>query len=141
MSDIASVVSTGRWAPRRLKARQRFRVSLRLLGGPVLLLGAWQLLAGVGALGRYALPTPTAVLVTAWRDGFYLQDAATTLGEAARGWLFGNLAAFALASICAFVRPARQLMLRLAVATYCIPTIAIGPLLVLLVSLDSTKVV
>lgn len=141
MSDIAGVVSTGRWAPRRLKARQRFRVSVRSLGGPVVLLSAWQLLAGVGVLGRYALPTPTAVLATAWRDGFYLQDAATTLGEAARGWLFGNLAAFALASICAFVRPARQLMLRLAVATYCIPTIAIGPLLVLLVSLDSTKVV
>lgn len=116
------------------------RVQRRLLGGPLLLLCTWELLALSGPFGAHALPTPTAVLVQAWQDGLYATDAATTLGEAARGWLIGNLAAFALAALCAFARPARRSLLRVAVATYCIPTIAIGPLLVLLVSLDTTKV-
>ncbi|HWH09537.1 MAG TPA: ABC transporter permease subunit [Solirubrobacteraceae bacterium] len=106
-----------------------------------MLLCGWELVSSTGALSSHALPAPTAVLTQAWEDGFYLTDVATTLSEAARGWLIGNAAALALAFVCTFVRPVRRSLLRLTVATYCIPTIAIGPLLVLLVSLDTTKVI
>jgi sulfonate transport system permease protein len=131
----SSVTSGGR----RVSPRSDRR--LRALGAPLGVLCAWELLAAAGLLSPHALPAPSVVLTRAAQDGFYLTDAATTLGEAARGWLIGNVAAFAVAALCASARPLRRSLLRVAVATYCVPTIAIGPLLVLLVSLDTTKVV
>jgi ABC-type nitrate/sulfonate/bicarbonate transport system permease component len=113
---------------------------LRILAGPVVLLVAWELLALSRLLGRYALPTPAAVWSTAWRDGLYGPDALATVWEATRGWIIGNLAALCLALACGTSARLRQPTLRLAVASYCVPTIAIGPILVLLASLDTTKV-
>lgn len=126
---------------RLLRAGRWHAVNGRAFGGLAILLCAWELLASLGLLGSLALPAPSAVIATAWGDGFYRQDAGATLWEATRGWILGNVAALLVASLCVFARPARQTLLRVAVATYCIPTIAIGPLLVLLVSLDTTKVV
>jgi sulfonate transport system permease protein len=141
MSTAASVRPARPGALRRMRSDPRTRARLQAAAGPILLLCAWELLAVAGVLGRYALPAPTAVLATELRDGFYLADARTTLWEAARGWLIGNLAALSLALMCASSIRLRRPMLRLAVASYCIPTIAIGPILVLLLSLDTTKVV
>lgn len=111
MTTTPSVFATRVSAQARVHSELWVRARLRASTGPVVLLLSWELLALSGVLGRYALPTPTAVLSTEWHDGFYLTDAWTTLWEAGRGFLIGNLAAFVLALTCASwirLRPPRR---------------------------------
>lgn len=105
------------------------------------LVGLWELVAVTIASGHHVVPTPTAVVATLVRDRFYAASLVTTLWEAARGFFWGNLAALALAGVCVLVPPVANLLTRLAMMTYCIPTIAIAPLLIVLFSPDRTKVV
>jgi sulfonate transport system permease protein len=113
----------------------------RPLAGVILLVGLWELLALTAFNGQRAVPTVSSTFATMWHDSFYYQDVGVTMWEAVRGYLIGNGLAFALAAICMLVRPIEQLVLRGATATYCIPTIAVGPLFAILFSLDTTKVI
>jgi ABC-type nitrate/sulfonate/bicarbonate transport system permease component len=127
------------WSDRRFD--QAARRWVQGAAGVLILVAIWQVLASTQVLGRYALPTPAAVASTEMRDGFYAGDAFATLWEAARGWVAGNLVALGMATLTVVWAGLRRPVLRIAVASYCVPTIAIGPILVLLMSLDQTKVV
>ncbi|MCU1440075.1 MAG: binding-protein-dependent transport system inner rane component [Rhodoglobus sp.] len=133
-----------------LGASARERRGLRLSNGirrwaaPVaglaVLLLAWEVVARTVAAGKFIVPTIPDVIATMTADGFYASGVATTLWEAGRGFFWGNLAALAVAAICLLVPPLKAVLTRLALATYCTPTIAIAPLLIVLFSPDDAKV-
>jgi len=126
---------------RRLGSSQR---TPRFVSSTVIVVAAlliWQLLAVTIFSGRYVVPSPSAVWSTIVRDKFYLHDVSSTLSISWKGWLLGNGAALTLAAICLVFPVAESGLMTLGVATYCVPTIAIGPLFVVLYGADGAKMV
>ena len=109
-------------------------------GGALALLLVWQLMTSVVFPGRHVVPAPTAVLTTMVNDNFYFSNLLTTLWEAGRGWLIGNGAAIVLAAIALFVPQVSRPLQQLGAITYCVPTVAIGPLILIFISPDAAKV-
>ncbi len=118
----------------------RLRRWLPPLTGVLSLLLVWELIARTIAEGRHIVPTLPDVVTAMVTDGFYSAGVVTTLWEAARGFFWGNLAALIVAAICLLIPPLRNILTRLAMATYSTPTIAIAPLLIVLFSADGAKV-
>ena len=107
--------------------------------GTVALVALWWLAAvtvfsGVGAGRADAVPTPLEVVRQWAADGwtFYARNFAVTLDEAARGFLWGNALALALATVVLLVPRAEGLVVQLATISYCIPVVAIGPLVLII---------
>jgi ABC-type nitrate/sulfonate/bicarbonate transport system permease component len=111
------------------------------IAGIAILLVVWQVIAVTVASGKHVVPTIPQVLNALVTDGFYQVHVRTTLWEAARGFFWGNLAAFAVAGACLFLPPLRNVLTRVAMATYATPTIAVAPLLIVLFDPEQTKVV
>jgi ABC-type nitrate/sulfonate/bicarbonate transport system permease component len=82
-----------------------------------------------------AIPTPLAVIQQLFEDGFefYWRNASVTLTEAAIGFLWGNLLALVFAALALIVPKLENLTTQIAVITYCIPIVAIGPIVRLVV--------
>lgn len=111
--------------------------------GVLATVGVWWLLAATvfsqvgirpdGSGG--AIPTPIAVAAQLWSDGFefYARNAGITLLEAGLGFLWGNLLALALASLAVILPRIESLSIQIAVITYCVPIVAIGPIVRLVV--------
>jgi ABC-type nitrate/sulfonate/bicarbonate transport system permease component len=113
------------------------------VAGVVMLLVLWQILgATVFEKGR-AVPTPTAVVRQVFKDGwhFYGPNIGATLGEAFKGWLWGNAIAIAIAMLVLLGQAFERPVLQLGVASYCLPPLAIGPILVLAFKGDTPKVI
>jgi ABC-type nitrate/sulfonate/bicarbonate transport system permease component len=111
--------------------------------GAALLLAAWTILAlTVFAGAGKGVPTPWAVLSQLGRDGwgFYAPLIAATGGEAVRGYLAGNGLALFFALLVLLVPAAERLVVQLAVASYCLPLVAVGPILSLLLSGDAPMI-
>ena len=66
-------------------------------------------------------------------------NGAVTLREAAWGFLWGNAAALVLGAVFVQFPRAERSLLRVAVATYCIPLVTIGPILVVVLPGDEPK--
>ncbi len=97
-------------------------------------IGAATFLRGVGAPpggGAGAIPTPWAVLSQMGADGwgFYWRNAAVTLAEAGAGYAWGNALALLLAFLVLLIPPLERLATQLAVISYCLPVVAIGPVI------------
>jgi ABC-type nitrate/sulfonate/bicarbonate transport system permease component len=123
---------------------QRAGAGGRVAAGAVAVVAIWWLLAdtvlkNVGAPsadgGGGSIPNPARVLSTAIHDGlsFYAPNVSLTLREAAIGYVAGNLVAIALAAAVMVVRQLEGLVSQLAVVSYCIPIVAIGPILRILI--------
>ena len=108
----------------------------RLLAAPIVLLGLWSAAALLDAGTAGLVPAPWVVLAQIVRDGwaFYGPNIWPTLGEAARGFLWGNGLAILLALVVVLLPALQRVVLQLAAVSYCIPVIAIGPLLTLVFS-------
>lgn len=108
----------------------------RLLAAPIVLLGLWSAAALLDAGTAGLVPAPWVVLAQIVRDGwaFYGPNIWPTLGEAARGFLWGNGLAILLALVVLLLPALQRVVLQLAAVSYCIPVIAIGPLLTLVFS-------
>jgi ABC-type nitrate/sulfonate/bicarbonate transport system permease component len=94
------------------------------------LLVVWQI-AGVAVFGHNgSVPPPTGIVHQVLHDGwhFYQPNVSTTLQEAGLGWLWGNALAIALAMAFIVAPFMERVLLKLAVASYCLPIIAIGPI-------------
>ena len=78
-----------------------------------------------------AIPTPLEVIQQLSVDGFdfYWKNASLTLSEAGLGFLFGNLSALGLAALALVLPKLENLATQIAVITYCIPIVAIGPII------------
>jgi ABC-type nitrate/sulfonate/bicarbonate transport system permease component len=82
-----------------------------------------------------AIPTPPEVFMQFGIDGFsfFARNAAVTIAEASLGFLWGNLAALALAAVALTLPKLENLSMQIALITYCIPIVAIGPIIRLVV--------
>jgi ABC-type nitrate/sulfonate/bicarbonate transport system permease component len=99
--------------------------------GVVALLALWSALA-VFVLGTAdGVPTPWAVAAQLWRDNwsFYAPHLKQTGGEALTGYVFGNGLAFLLGLLVLLIPPLERVVMQLAVASYCLPVVAVGPIL------------
>jgi sulfonate transport system permease protein len=126
--------------PPASRLKSRFGRWLPPTAGLAALLVGWELIARTIAAGKHIVPTVPGVVSTMVADGFYFDGVTTTLGEAGRGFFWGNLAALGVAAVCLLVPPLKNILTRLAMATYSTPTIAIAPLLIVLFSPDGAKV-
>jgi len=114
-------------APRRRRISHR---RVRGAVGTVALLAVWELLALTVFHGHQVVPTPVSVIRVFWNDRrLYPTNVTTTLSEAGWGWLWGNGAALVLAAAFVLAPAVEASMLRVALAIYCLPIIAIAPIL------------
>ena len=111
--------------------------------GLVVLLVVWEILGRTVFADSRAVPPPTAILKQIGDDGFgfYGPNIETTLREAGKGWLWGNVIAIVLAIAFVQIPLVERALLQLALASYCLPVIAIGPVLAVLFSDDTPKVI
>jgi ABC-type nitrate/sulfonate/bicarbonate transport system permease component len=140
-------------APKALLIKMNSTVSSKLppqlagVVGVVLTIGIWWLLAvtvfaNVGARpdgSGGAIPTPLQVAEQLASDGFefYWRNGSVTMAEAAIGFLWGNALALALAGVALLLPRLESLATQIAVITYCIPIVAIGPIVRLVVGAPS----
>ncbi|MTH76838.1 ABC transporter permease [Paracoccus aestuariivivens] len=107
----------------------RTRDWLAVLLGPVLLLIGWQLLA-TGLEGKALLAGPVEVLHWLTQNiGLVARALGRTLGNAALGYLAGNLIAIVLTGIGILFPKLLGVIGGLALVLFCLPLIATGPIL------------
>ena len=124
---------------------RRFSIGPRLGGliGIVAVIAVWWILAetvfaklGVSPTGKGgSIPNPLEVVTSMVNDGlsFYGPNVLVTLTEALGGYLWGNGLAILLAALVVLIPALEGLVLQLAVISYCIPIIAIGPIISIVV--------
>jgi ABC-type nitrate/sulfonate/bicarbonate transport system permease component len=113
--------------------------------GTILLIVVWEILA-VTAFHKVGsgVPRPNDVATTLWHDlgsGLYGRNVGQTMKEAVEGYVGAVVLAIVLAVTFVQVPLVEKALLRLAIASYCIPIIAIGPILVFALPGDRPKAV
>jgi ABC-type nitrate/sulfonate/bicarbonate transport system permease component len=104
------------------------------LVGVVVLIAVWWLASLLLFQGSGSIPTPpsvVALLLDGDLWGTTLHNAGSTVTSAAKGYLWGNLAAVALAVVVMLLPRLERLANQIAIVTYCIPLVAIGPVVVI----------
>lgn len=99
-------------------------------------LGALTVFRSIGAQdGEGAIPTPIAVVRSMVADGlgFYWRNVSITMTEAVLGFAWGTGFAVVLAGLVLLVPWLRGVVSLAAVVIYCIPAVAIGPIVFILV--------
>jgi ABC-type nitrate/sulfonate/bicarbonate transport system permease component len=111
-----------------------------LLGG-VAVLVLWQLLAVTVLAASRVVPPPTDVVSQLWLDrASYPANVMATLRVALVGYAVGNLMAIALGVLCELVPVVEGPVLRLAIACFNIPLVAIAPILIVVLPDDGPKI-
>jgi len=97
----------------------------------LVLLGGWELYAGLGGVDDFLLPAPSQIASALWTDRSLLWDNFTvTAWEVLLGILVALVAALALAAAIHASRTLRRAVYPLLVASQTIPIVIIAPLLV-----------
>jgi ABC-type nitrate/sulfonate/bicarbonate transport system permease component len=111
---------------------ERRRSLLTSAAGLVALVLLWWLIAVVSDL---RIPTPPEVVSRAHESGwdFYSHHFGMTLQEAAIGFAYGTVAAVALSSVVLLVPVLEPVIMQIAVISYCIPLVAIAPVLFIVI--------
>lgn len=110
-----------------------------LVGGAALIaiwwISALTVFANTGAGANRAIPTPPEVIAGFAESGFeyYWRNFSVTLVEAAQGYLWGNGIALLLAAIVLLLPKLEGAVMQLAIITYCVPIVAIGPLALIII--------
>jgi ABC-type nitrate/sulfonate/bicarbonate transport system permease component len=108
--------------------------------GVVGIVALWWILAAtvfsnVGPGGARAIPTPPEVILefsaTGWE--FYSRNFGVTLTEAGIGYAWGNGLALVLSALVLVVPRLEGVVMQIAIITYCIPIVALGLLLTVIV--------
>jgi ABC-type nitrate/sulfonate/bicarbonate transport system permease component len=102
--------------------------------GLLAVVAVWELLV-LTLLADARIPSPAGVVGAAGDRGwdFYATHFGMTLQEAAVGFGYGTAAAVALAAVTLLVPSLEQLVMQLAVITYCVPLVAIAPVLFIVI--------
>lgn len=104
------------------------------LVGVAVIVAIWWLASVLLFQGSGSIPTPPSVLAEFADPGRLAstaRNATSTVTSAAQGYLWGNLAAIALAVLVLLVPRLEALANQIAIVTYCIPLVAIGPVIVI----------
>jgi len=99
------------------------------VSGVLLLLAGWEL-AGRLLTDAFVLAAPSEIalyLVGDWQ--LMTRALAVTLGNAAAGFVIGNLAALALAGVALVWPRSERVITGLALLVFCLPLVATGPIL------------
>ena len=97
------------------------------------LLLLWELLGVTVGARSHILPTPFNVAQVIWTEHSVLTSALrTTVGEATWGFVGGNLVAIILGVLSITSRRVASVVLQLGVVSYCLPIVAVGPILIIL---------
>jgi ABC-type nitrate/sulfonate/bicarbonate transport system permease component len=97
--------------------------------GIALVIVAWVVAATTLGVKK-GIPQPWSVLTQMSDDRhLYGPNVSTTLGEAWRGYLIGNTLAIVLGISFVLVPFLEKALMQIAVATYCLPIVAVGPIL------------
>lgn len=110
-----------------------------VIGGVAVIVAWWiaatTIFANVGPGGVQAIPTPIQVVQGFFESGweFYARNFSVTLAEAGIGYLWGNVIALLLSAVVLIVPRLEGVVMQLAIITYCIPIVAIGLLLVIII--------
>jgi ABC-type nitrate/sulfonate/bicarbonate transport system permease component len=116
------------------------------LGGLIGIVGilvVWQI-AGLTVFHKSGtVPPPTRILSQMRADGwsFYWNNARVTMHEALIGYLWGNGLAIVLALSFLVVPWVERPLMKLGVASYCLPVIAIGPILQIIFNGQNPKII
>jgi ABC-type nitrate/sulfonate/bicarbonate transport system permease component len=110
------------------------------LSGVLGVLLLWELLALT--VTAHAVPTPPATIRRLFEDGwaFYGPNIWSTGWEALRGFFWGNVMAIALAVVVILAPPLERLVTQIGVISYCLPVIAVGPILTVTLNGDAPMV-
>jgi ABC-type nitrate/sulfonate/bicarbonate transport system permease component len=116
------------------------------LGGLIGIVGlliVWQIAGMTIFHDGGSVPPPTRILSQMRTDGwsFYWNNARVTMHEAFLGWLWGNTLAIALALSFLVVPVVERPLMRLGVASYCLPIIAIAPVLQIVFKGENPKII
>ena len=102
----------------------------RTVLGWVLVIGLWELVGRTVLAGTHLIGVPSGILGKIVANaGLYGRGLWYTSVEALAGYLFGNLAAVLLALVVVLLPGLEGTVLRLALVVYCLPLVALGPLL------------
>ncbi len=131
--------------PARQRLIDRLDAMPAWLGGAIgllLIIAFWWIASLTLFQASHAIPTPPSVIkyffdsdawVTLWNN------MSTTLASAATGYLWGNLAAITLAVIVLLLPALEELANQVAIVSYCIPTVAVGPIIVIVAGRSSPQ--
>lgn len=103
-----------------------------------MLIGVWEILGRVVNSGRrIPLIPPFSGVVRAIADdgwSYYRPNLTTTLKYALDGWVIGNLLAVLAAGLVLLAPRLERVVLQIGVTTYCLPLVAVAPLVFLVYS-------
>ncbi len=116
--------------------RGQLTLAGRAVGGWVALILVWEFIARQVLDGTRLIAAPSAIVVDAVEKAdLYGRAFRYTGTEAFWGYVWGNLAAIALAGLVAVLPITERLVLRVALVVFCLPLVAIGPILRLIFGL------
>ncbi|GAA2228818.1 ABC transporter permease subunit [Herbiconiux moechotypicola] len=117
--------------------RDRFVVGALVVG----LIVAWEVASRAGVIDPYVMAEPSQIVAGLWEDrDLYLSNSLATLRVAAIGYVVGQAIALALAFVLSMSSALELVVTKLALVVYCLPTLAIAPILGTIVGLDGTRV-
>lgn len=129
-------IADGDHDQRRFEARRRalaWRRRLLPFAALMLLLALWEAGVAVFHIKPFIAPAPSAVATLLVQQiGMLLQNLAPTAIEAVCGFILGNLAAIAIATVFVYQRTVEEAFFPIAVMVHTIPVMAYAPILVLL---------
>jgi ABC-type nitrate/sulfonate/bicarbonate transport system permease component len=110
--------------------------------GVLVIVAIWWLASALVFQSSSAIPSPPQVAaklfsVQTWSST--LSNLSGTLSAAAQGYLYGNLAALLLAVLVLLVPVLEQVATQIAIVTYCLPLVAIGPILVIVAGREAPQ--
>lgn len=114
------------------RARRERRLRDRAISAAsiAILLLVWQLLGSTLLAGMHVIATPTEIVVQLWNDAQLLSvNALATSWTALRGWLLGTVIALLVAFLFSQWPVADRALQRAGVTLYCLPLLAIAPIL------------
>jgi NitT/TauT family transport system permease protein len=110
-----------------------WRRRLLPVGAAILLIVLWQLAVVVFHVRPFIAPAPTAVAAMLYgKFGLLISNLAPTATEAVAGFVLGNAAAIAIATVFVYQRTTEEAFFPIAVMVHTIPVMAYAPILVLL---------
>lgn len=106
------------------------RSILRAVGVWLVVIALWELVGRTVLAGSHLVGVPSGMAVKLVENAeVYGRALWFTTREAMLGYLLGNAAAVALAVVVVLLPGLERLVLRLALVVYCLPLVALGPLL------------
>jgi ABC-type nitrate/sulfonate/bicarbonate transport system permease component len=138
---MTAVVTTRSARTTRARRPRAGRIAV-LVVATVVMLAVWELAARLGLARLGVLAPPSGVIAElVGNAGLYATNFGATAWVALRGWFWGDLAAIGIAVVFVRFRAAERLLHRLALVLYCLPLVAVMPLLQLTFDTETAKVV